>query len=138
MRGNRRSDTKPEVRLRSALHGLGLRFRKDVRIDLPGRRVRPDVVFGPSRVAVFVDGCFWHRCPEHATEPKTNADFWRKKFGRNVRRDEADNAALRANGWTVIRIWEHEPATKAARDVADVVAACRARHAAAATGGFVP
>jgi G:T-mismatch repair DNA endonuclease (very short patch repair protein) len=77
---------------------------------------------------------FWHRCPERATDPKTNPDFWREKFERNVRRDEADNAALKASGWTVIRICEHEPPAQAARRVAAVVAEYRARHAGVRRG----
>src|SRR5690348_13275007 len=108
MTANRRTDTKPEILLRSALHGLGLRFRKDHRIDLDGLRVRPDIVFTRARVAIFVDGCFWHRCPEHGQMPRANRDYWEPKLARNVERDQQVAAALRGAGWTVIRIWEHE------------------------------
>ena len=108
MLGNRRVDTKPEVLLRSLLHRAGLRFRKDRLIRLGARRVRPDVVFGRQRVAVFMDGCFWHRCPEHGTMPATNHAYWLAKFQTNIARDERNNAALKDEGWRVIRIWEHE------------------------------
>jgi DNA mismatch endonuclease (patch repair protein) len=116
MEANRRSNTTPERLLRSELHARGLRYRVDRRIDLDGRRVRPDLVFGPARVAVFVDGCYWHRCPIHATHPVSNAEFWQAKFDRNVERDRADDKALTDAGWTVVRVWEHEePAQAAAR-----------------------
>ena len=108
MLGNRRVDTKPEVLLRSLLHRAGLRFRKDRLIRLGVRRVRPDVVFGRQRVAVFMDGCFWHRCPEHGTMPATNHTYWLAKFQTNIARDARNNAALKDEGWRVIRIWEHE------------------------------
>lgn len=126
MEANRRTGTTPERRLRSELHALGLRYRIDRRLDLHGRRVRPDIVFGLARVAVFVDGCFWHRCPVHSTHPKANADFWQAKFARNVARDRADDAALKAEGWTVIRVWEHdEPGVAAGR----IAAALQSRSA---------
>lgn len=121
MEANRRTDTTPERLLRSELHTRGLRYRKDRRIEAAGRKVRPDLVFGPTRVAVFVDGCFWHRCPTHATHPSSNAGYWRAKFDRNVERDRADDAALAAAGWTVIRVWEHEDPRTAAGRVEDAV-----------------
>lgn len=121
MEANRRSDTTPERLLRSALHVRGLRYRKDRRIEAAGRKVRPDLVFGPTKVAVFVDGCFWHKCPLHSTRPVANAEYWRAKLDRNVERDRADDAALKAAGWTVIRIWEHDdPEVAAARIEATV------------------
>ncbi|WP_432520605.1 very short patch repair endonuclease [Kineococcus sp. SYSU DK006] len=104
----RRSDTKPEVALRSTLHRRGLRFRKDHRLDLPGGRVRPDVVFTRRKVAVFVDGCFWHVCPLHGREPTSNEWYWTPKLRRNVERDRQADAILWAAGWAVVRIWEHE------------------------------
>jgi DNA mismatch endonuclease (patch repair protein) len=125
MQANRRTDTGPERLLRSALHARGLRYRKDRRIDAAGRRVRPDLVFGPSRVAVFVDGCFWHRCPIHSTHPVSNAKYWQAKFDRNVERDRADDAALRAAGWTVLRVWEHEDPFEAAMRIETTVLARR-------------
>ena len=120
MRANRRSDTKPEMALRRALHGQGLRYRKDYRLDLDGARVRPDIAFTARRVAVFVDGCFWHACPEHGTKPANNTWYWGPKLARNVERDRAADAALAAAGWRVVRVWEHEPLDAA---VASVVAA---------------
>jgi DNA mismatch endonuclease (patch repair protein) len=107
MQGNRRVDTKPERALRSALHHRGLRFRVDTAPE-PGLRCRADVVLRRARVAVFVDGCFWHSCPEHGTQPETNAGYWTAKIARNVARDRRNDADLRERGWTVIRVWEHE------------------------------
>lgn len=121
MESNRRTDTAPELLLRSALHARGLRYRKDRLLKVAGRRVRPDLVFGPSRVAVFVDGCFWHRCPIHSTHPKANAEYWQAKFNRNVERDRADDAALEAAGWAVVRVWEHEDSVLAAKRIEAVV-----------------
>jgi DNA mismatch endonuclease, patch repair protein len=110
MRANRRTDTKPEMALRRALHQQGYRFRKDYRLDLSGgTRVRPDIAFTARRVAVFVDGCFWHACPEHGTRPANNVWYWEPKLRRNVERDRAADAALAAAGWDVVRVWEHEP-----------------------------
>jgi DNA mismatch endonuclease, patch repair protein len=108
MLANRRVDTGPERALRSHLHGGGLRFRKDFRIKLNDVSVSADVVFPAAKLAVFVDGCFWHQCPEHATMPKRNSDFWAPKLRRNVERDQLVNRALTDAGWTVIRCWEHE------------------------------
>ncbi|GAB3156166.1 very short patch repair endonuclease [Microbispora hainanensis] len=108
MRANRRADTKPEVALRSALHRLGYRYRKDLRLDLGDVRVRPDIVFTGRKLAVFVDGCFWHVCPEHGRQPTTNEWYWAPKLRRNVERDRAADAALTAAGWQVVRLWEHE------------------------------
>ena len=109
MRANRRTDTKPELALRRALHGRGLRYRKDYRLDLAGgARVRPDIAFTARRVAIFVDGCFWHCCPQHGTRPAANTWYWEPKLQRNVERDRAADAALLAAGWQVVRVWEHE------------------------------
>jgi DNA mismatch endonuclease (patch repair protein) len=83
--------------------------------------VRPDVVFTRARVAVFCDGCFWHGCPEHGTSPRTNADYWGPKLAGNGQRDQRNDVALRASGWEVIRVWEHEDADEAARRVERVV-----------------
>lgn len=117
MRRNRRRDTNPELAVRSELHRRGLRFRKDLPLRLPDRSVRPDIVFTRARLAVFIDGCFWHCCPEHGTAPRANSDYWQPKLERNVRRDQAVNAALVQAGWKVLRAWEHEPPA----DVADRV-----------------
>ncbi|MFC9893051.1 very short patch repair endonuclease [Nocardia sp. NPDC127579] len=109
----RRSGTKPELALRKELHRRGLRYFVD-RAPLAGQRRRADVVFPRLRVAVYVDGCFWHRCPQHATDPKNNAEWWAAKLAANVTRDRATDAALRAAGWQVVRIWEHEDPGRAA------------------------
>jgi DNA mismatch endonuclease (patch repair protein) len=109
MRRNPRRDTRPEVALRSELHRRGLRFRKDLPLRAPGRVVRPDVAFTRARVAIFVDGCFWHVCPVHGNQPRVNTDYWRPKLARNVARDRAVDSALQAAGWRVLRAWEHEP-----------------------------
>lgn len=108
-------DTKPELRLRSALWAAGLRYR--LRYKLPGK---PDVVFPSARLAVFVDGCFWHSCPLHATRPKTNASFWASKLRENVERDDRVNAKLRENGWRVLRLWQHEVTSNLGEAVAKV------------------
>lgn len=113
MRANRRSGTKPETQLRSALHRLGYRFRKDHRIDLEGTRARPDIVFTRQRVAVFIDGCFWHCCPQHGRQPTVNEWYWSPKLRRNVERDREVTAALEHAGWRVVRLWEHEPLEEA-------------------------
>lgn len=99
----RASNTKPELALRKALWRLGYRYR--VKTKLKGK---PDLVFAALRTVVFVDGCFWHKCPDHFTRPKTRATFWRDKIDANVKRDQLNNETLRSQGWQVIRIWEHE------------------------------
>ncbi|WP_080733974.1 very short patch repair endonuclease, partial [Rhodococcoides fascians] len=109
----RRRDTKPEVALRRELHRLGLRYFVD-RAPLKGMRRRADVVFPRRKVAVYVDGCFWHSCPVHATKPRNNAQWWADKLAANVARDRDTDARLEAEGWTVVRVWEHEPVTEAA------------------------
>ena len=109
MRGNRHTDTKPEAQLRSALHSRGLRFRKNVHMRVGGPRgVRVDIAFTRRRIAVFVDGCFWHACPEHGRTPKANSEYWAPKLRMNAQRDTRNTAALEAAGWKVVRIWEHE------------------------------
>jgi DNA mismatch endonuclease, patch repair protein len=108
-----RRDTKPELALRSELHRRGFRFRVD-RAPVPGLRSRADLVFGPSRVAVYVDGCFWHSCPEHGTRPKANADWWERKLERNRDRDRETDRVLGEHGWEVVRVWEHEDPVEAA------------------------
>ena len=103
------------VALRSALHRSGLRFRKDYLLRLSaGRAVRVDIAFPRAKLAVFVDGCFWHRCPEHGTDPRANASYWGPKLDRNVQRDRETDALLEHDGWSVIRVWEHEDPDQAA------------------------
>lgn len=108
-----RRDTTPELLLRSELHRRGLRFRVQRSLEFDRRR-RADLVFVSALVVVFVDGCFWHSCPEHATMPKANREFWELKLRRNVERDRDTDRRLGEAGWTVIRIWEHEPVAAAA------------------------
>ena len=119
MQVTRRRDTPGELALRSALHALGLRYRVDT--TLPQTRRRADIAFGRSRVVVFVDGCFWHGCPEHGTWPKANADWWRAKITANVARDRDTDARLRKGGWGVLRFWAHEDMEVAAKRVAKIV-----------------
>ncbi len=116
----RSRDTRPELAIRSELHRRGFRFRVD-RAPLTGLRSRADVVFGPARVAVYVDGCFWHSCPEHGTRPKANAEWWEQKLKRNQERDAETNRVLREHGWEVVRIWEHEDPVAAADRVEGAV-----------------
>lgn len=115
----RRRDTAPEMRLRRELYGRGLRYRVDYAIPVPRRRA--DLVFARQQVAVFVDGCYWHGCPEHATQPKHNAGWWREKLDANIRRDRETDERLAAVGWVSIRVWEHEDPTEAATRIEQVV-----------------
>lgn len=107
MLANRRRDTAPERALRSLLHAQGLRFRCDYPILTSRRRVRVDIAFTKPRVAVFVDGCFWHLCPQHSQIPLANRAYWLPKLQRNVARDREVDQALTEAGWTVMRFWEH-------------------------------
>jgi DNA mismatch endonuclease (patch repair protein) len=120
MQGNR-SDSRPEQELRSELHRRGLRFRKHLNV-LPGARCKPDVVFTRARVAVFLDGCFWHSCPLHGTASKSNPDWWAEKLRRNVERDRRNDALLTQAGWTVLRFWEHEPIASVADAISERLA----------------
>lgn len=107
MQRQRRRDTLPEVALRRALHSRGWRYRVDLAV-IPGMRRRADIVFLRQKVAVFVDGCFWHQCPVHATRPKNNAAWWQGKLATNVARDRETDRVLTEAGWRVVRVWEHE------------------------------
>ncbi|WP_284743285.1 very short patch repair endonuclease [Amycolatopsis sp. RTGN1] len=109
-----------EMTLRKILHAAGFRYRVHRR-PVKGVRREADLVFGPARVAVFVDGCFWHGCPVHATWPKNNADFWREKIETNRRRDADTDTRLDEAGWLALRIWEHETAETAADRVIKAV-----------------
>jgi DNA mismatch endonuclease (patch repair protein) len=117
MRAVRQAGTDIELALRSVLHRRGLRFRID-RSILPNSRRRADVVFVSARVAVFIDGCFWHCCPLHGTTPKSNRRWWRAKLESNRRRDTDTDRRLTELGWRVIRIWEHEGVESAACRIA--------------------
>ena len=139
MRANRRTGTKPEMALRRALHGRGYRYRKDFRLDLAdGRRVRPDIVFTARKVAVFVDGCFWHACPEHGSKPKNNEWYWSPKLLRNVERDKLNDDALTTAGWTVIRLWEHVPLNDAVATLVTALGAPRHTTPEALTTPLTP
>ena len=110
MRANRGRDTGPELAVRRELHAMGLRYRVDHPLPFDRRR-RADIAFTRAKVAVFIDGCFWHGCPEHGTTPKMNSAFWAEKIARNRARDEDTTERLEAMGWTVLRFWEHENPT---------------------------
>lgn len=123
MTAQARRDTAPEVALRKELWRRGLRgYRLEWRLPFDRRR-RADIAWPGRRVAVFVDGCFWHGCPEHFVLPENNRDWWQQKIARNVRRDRDTDARLEAAGWASVRVWEHVPLTDAADRVAAVLAA---------------
>ncbi|MET8082845.1 very short patch repair endonuclease [Micromonospora sp. NPDC005237] len=113
MRSNRSRDTKPELAVRRALFARGKRYRVGMRLTLPQRAVRPDIVFTRQRLAIFIDGCFWHGCPEHGRMPKDPTGYWHSKIDRNRNRDMLTDAALQQSGWRVARVWEHTPANEA-------------------------
>jgi len=112
----RGKNTKPELILRRALWRKGYRYR--IHYPIEGK---PDIVFPGKKVAVFIDGCFWHGCPLHGKKPTNNSDFWRKKIERNIRRDLDVNIALREQHWTVVRVWEHEVADNLDAAVSEIV-----------------
>lgn len=120
MQGNRSRDTKPELRLRSVLHARGLRYRVAAR-PIRGVRRTADVVFFSARVAVFVDGCFWHGCPHHYRRPSSNVGYWDAKVRRNEARDCEVEALLAEAGWTVVRVWEHEDPQAAADRIEEAI-----------------
>lgn len=121
MRRNRRRDTGPELAVRRVLHRAGARYRVDHRVVIEGASVRPDIVFQGAKVAVFIDGCFWHSCPEHGTSPRHNSGYWSAKLERNRARDARVTAALTGAGWRPLRFWEHEdPAAVAAAVLREV------------------
>lgn len=120
----RQKDTVPELALRRALHSMGYRFRVHVS-PVPGLRRTADIVFPSERVAVFVDGCFWHCCPQHGTVPKNNREWWTAKLQRNVLRDRDTSVQLEQAGWQVMRVWEHEDSGEAALRVGQFVRSVR-------------
>ncbi|MEH3138808.1 MAG: very short patch repair endonuclease [Mycobacterium kyogaense] len=113
----RRANTKPEVALRSRLHHEGRRFRKDYAVRIDGKLIRPDIAFTKRKVAIFVDGCFWHCCPEHGRRPSVNGEYWSPKLAANAERDRRQTAALEQAGWHVVRLWEHETVDQMAQVV---------------------
>ncbi|MBM9621388.1 very short patch repair endonuclease [Streptomyces zhihengii] len=124
MRRQVSQDTGCEVAVRRILHAEGLRYR--VHYPVPGMaRRKIDIAFSRAKVAVFLDGCFWHGCPQHATQPKSNAAWWREKLDRNMARDRETNLHLESEGWTVLRFWEHEAPANVATRVTDVVVRIR-------------
>ena len=112
-----RRDTSPELALRRAAYALGLRYRVDAKLPVAGLRRRADMLFPGSRVAVFVDGCFWHACPQHGTRPRNNARWWSVKLQANADRDRHTDDLLMTAGWRSVRVWEHQDMGQAARDL---------------------
>lgn len=136
MKANRRRDTGPEIAVRRLLHNMSLRFRVDFPVrDGRPRPVRPDVAFTRQRVAVFIDGCFWHGCPEHGRRSGgSNSEYWSAKISRNAERDQEQAERLKAAGWTVIRAWEHEEPEAVATRIHDLVSRLAASYSAGAHG----
>ncbi|MFH8472894.1 very short patch repair endonuclease [Streptomyces sp. NPDC018000] len=126
-------DTAPEVAVRKLLHASGYRYRVNERVPNMSRRTI-DIAFTRCKVAVFLDGCFWHGCPVHATQPKSNAEWWRQKLDRNMARDRETTAHLESGGWTVLRFWEHE----SAEDVAGRIVATVGPPSASKAGCVAP
>ncbi len=116
MQGNRRRDTAPELAVRRLLHAAGCRYRVDAQ-PLPGLRRRADIVFTRQKLAVFLDGCYWHGCPMHGATPRTNSDYWSAKLAANRARDADTVERLAEQGWHAARYWEHEDAVAVAADV---------------------
>jgi DNA mismatch endonuclease (patch repair protein) len=124
MQGNRSRDTAPELKVRKLLHAAGFRYRVSAR-PIPTLKRTADILFTRAKVAVFIDGCFWHACPDHYVEPKSHVDYWRPKIERNMSRDLDTTAQLKKAGWTVLRFWSHELPPVVAETVADSVTAAR-------------
>lgn len=124
MSRQQRRDTKPELSVRRILHGRGIRYRVDAAPEI-GMRCKADLLWRGLRLAVFIDGCFWHGCPEHATRPKANEVWWAEKLDGNIQRDRRTDAELTSLGWRVLRFWEHEPAESVADVICGVLAELR-------------
>lgn len=124
MRGNKKRDTRPELAVRRIVHAAGLRYRVAA-APMRGVRRTADLLFRPSKVAVFIDGCFWHSCPVHRTSPKANSDYWLPKLERNIDRDKETTRILEDAGWLVLRFWDHQAPEEAA---AAIIAAVRDRR----------
>lgn len=123
MAANRGRDTAPELAVRTLVHAAGLRYRVDLPIIIDGRRIRPDIVFTRARIAVFIDGCFWHCCPKHVSYPATNTRYWSPKLQANIERDRLHTEMLLSFGWEVLRFWEHENPGEVAANVIRAVKA---------------
>ncbi|MDX3571608.1 very short patch repair endonuclease [Streptomyces sp. ID05-47C] len=126
MQAIRSRDTKPEWLIRRLVHAKGLRYRVAAQ-PLPDLRRTADLVFRPAKVAVFIDGCYWHGCPEHYVPPRTNSGYWSEKVLRNVKRDRDTDQKLKEAGWLVLRFWEHEPSGACADEIALTVLKRRKR-----------
>lgn len=123
----RSKDTLPELAIRRLLHAAGVRYRVDAKLE-PDLRVRGDIVWARLKIVVFIDGCYWHGCPLHATAPKANAAWWRQKLDNNIARDRRTDAVLTDCGWKVLRFWEHEDPDAVATAIRNVVAERRDTH----------
>lgn len=130
----RQKGTGAEMALQQEMHRIGLRYRIDYEVLKKPRRVA-DVAFPGRKIAVFVDGCFWHGCPKHATWPKRNAEFWRQKIEANRQRDADTNDRLRSLGWTVLRFWSHESPVEASKTVASAVIEVDSKRRASSSPG---
>lgn len=120
MQGQRRRDTTSEMQVRRKLHAAGFRYRVDHRLE-PSLRCRGDIVFRRAKIVVFIDGCFWHGCPLHATSPRNNAQWWREKLDANMSRDRRNQLELERLGWRVLRFWEHEEAQHVVEKISEAV-----------------
>jgi DNA mismatch endonuclease (patch repair protein) len=121
MQANKRTDTSIEMAIRRRLHASGLRYRVDHPADASDKRRRADIVFTRARIAIFIDGCFWHGCPEHYVEPKANSEYWLPKIARNRERDLDSTRRLQEAGWTVMRFWEHEDPDLVAAEITTAI-----------------
>ena len=133
MLANRRRDTSIELAVRRLLHAAGARYRVDFAPDPTSRRRRADIVFTRAKVAVFMDGCFWHGCPEHFVPPRSNTEYWGPKIARNMERDRETTERLEALRWTVMRFWEHEDPLEGAGTILEVLH--RSRSSRSSVGG---
>lgn len=131
MRANHRRDTKPERKVRSLLHGRGLRFRVDMPIKVgSSRAIKPDIIFTRAKLCCFIDGCWWHGCWQHGRrETALNNEYWHAKIARNIERDSEQEAALRSQGWTVMRFWEHEDPGEVVTKIAEALASPQSKGA---------
>jgi DNA mismatch endonuclease (patch repair protein) len=129
----RQTGTDAELALRREMYRIGLRYRIDYEVLKKPRRIA-DIAFPGRKIAIFVDGCFWHGCPDHATWPKRNADFWRQKIEANRQRDADTNARLQAKGWIALRFWSHESPVETAKTVVHMIAKVDMKHCHRAPG----